>query len=200
MFIRSERLFLRPGWPEDRDELLALVADESVVRNLARAPWPYTADDARRFLDMPEDRFLPRFLITHPGAAGARLVGCVGLSEKHGEANLGYWIAREYWGQGFAGEATRAVLTLARSIGHKRIVASHFVDNPASGRVLEKAGFTRTGRIVEQFSQGRGMAYPAREYALEFDAPSDCDDDSDNRGVSSARMSAARLSPRRRAA
>lgn len=200
MFIRSERLFLRPGWPEDRDELLALVADESVIRNLSRAPWPYTAEDARRFLDSPQDRFLPRFLITCPGAGGARLLGCIGLSNMQGEANLGYWIAREHWGQGYASEATRAVLSLARSIGHKRIVASHFVDNPASGRVLEKAGFARTGRIVERFSQGRGMAYPAREYALEFDVPCDCDDDSDNRGVSSARMSSARVAPGRRAA
>jgi RimJ/RimL family protein N-acetyltransferase len=200
MFIRSERLFLRPGWPEDRDELLTLVADETVVRNLARAPWPYTADDARRFLDLPEDRFLPRFLITQPGAAGARLLGCVGLSEIQGEANLGYWIAREHWGQGFASEAARAVLSLARSIGHKRIVASHFIDNPASGRVLEKAGFARTGRIVDRFSQGRGTAYPSREYALEFDVPCDCDDDSDNRGVASARMSPARMPPRRHAA
>ena len=47
MFIRSERLFLRPGWPEDWQELLSRIADESVVRNLAKAPWPYTADDAR---------------------------------------------------------------------------------------------------------------------------------------------------------
>lgn len=199
MFIRSERLFLRPGWPEDREELLALIADETVVRNLAKVPWPYTGDDARRFLELPEDRFLPRFLITQPGATGARMLGCVGLSEIEGEASLGYWIARDDWGQGYASEAVRAILSLARSIGHKRIVATHFVDNPASGRVLEKAGFARTGRIVERFSQGRGMTYPAREYALEFDAPSDCDGDSDNGGLSSTRMSP-RISHRRRAA
>ncbi|TCM17300.1 RimJ/RimL family protein N-acetyltransferase [Novosphingobium sp. PhB165] len=200
MFIRSERLFLRPGWPEDREEFLALIADESVVRNLSRAPWPYTADDARRFLDLPQDLLLPRLLVTQPGAAGARLLGCIGLSEMHGEVNLGYWIARDHWGQGFASEAARAMLSMARAIGHRRIVANHFIDNPASGRVLEKAGFARTGRIVERFSTGREMTYPAREYALEFDAPSDCDSDSDNRGVSPARMSPARQAPRRRAA
>ena len=201
MFIRSERLFLRPGWPEDSAELLALIADKSVVRNLARAPWPYTAQDARRFLEAPQDHLLPRFLITQPGAEGARLLGCVGLSEIDDEANLGYWIARDQWGQGFASEAVSAVLSLARSIGHRRIVASHFVDNPTSGRVLEKAGFRRTGRIVERFSEGRGMAYPAREYALEFDAPCGCDDDgSDKAGVASARMPLSRMTPRRRAA
>ena len=40
MFIRSERLFLRPGWPEEWAELLALIDDQGVVRNLASAPWP----------------------------------------------------------------------------------------------------------------------------------------------------------------
>ncbi|MFC0682979.1 GNAT family N-acetyltransferase [Novosphingobium clariflavum] len=205
MFIRSERLFLRPGWPEDSAELLALIADKSVVRNLARAPWPYTADDARRFLEAPQDRLLPRFLITQPGAEGARLLGCVGLAEIDGEVSLGYWIARDQWGQGFASEAVGAVLALARSIGHRRIVASHFVDNPGSGRVLEKAGFERTGRIVERFSAGRGMAFPAREYALEFGEPCDCDDggngDGDGKaGISASRMALPGMSARRRAA
>lgn len=55
MFIRSERLFLRPGWPEDWAELLALIDDESVVRNLARAPWPYSPADARAFASQAAD-------------------------------------------------------------------------------------------------------------------------------------------------
>ena len=40
MFIRSKRLFLRPGWPEDWTELYTAINDEGVVRNLASAPWP----------------------------------------------------------------------------------------------------------------------------------------------------------------
>jgi RimJ/RimL family protein N-acetyltransferase len=182
MFVRSERLFLRPGWTEDQEEFLALIADEGVVRNLSRAPWPYTGEDARRFLDAAQDMLLPRFLITQPGAHGSRIVGCIGLSLLDGEVNLGYWIAREHWGQGFASEAARAVLSLARAIGHKRIVGSHFVDNPASGRVLEKVGFRPTGRVVERFSEGRGTSCLSREYAVEFDSPGDCDDDRPNPG------------------
>ncbi|WP_313434119.1 GNAT family N-acetyltransferase [Novosphingobium sp.] len=177
MFVRSERLFLRPGWPEDQDELLGLIADESVVRNLTRAPWPYTGEDARRFLDAPQDMMLPRFLITQPGAHGTRIIGCIGLSVLEGQTNLGYWIARDQWGQGFASEAVRAVLSLARAIGHKRIVASHFVDNPASGRVLEKSGFRPTGVVAERFSEGRGASCLSHEYAVDLDSPVNCDDD-----------------------
>ncbi len=49
MFIRSERLFLRLGWPEDWQELFGLIRDQGIVRNLARAPWPYTPEHAREF-------------------------------------------------------------------------------------------------------------------------------------------------------
>jgi RimJ/RimL family protein N-acetyltransferase len=179
VFIRSERLFLRPGWPEDWQELEPLIADEKVVRNLASAPWPYTGEDARRFLEMPQESLLPRFLVTVPGADGARMIGCVGLDRRCGDVELGYWIARDHWGKGYASEAARAVTSLARTLGHGRIVACHFLDNPASGRVLENVGFRRTGRIVERHSKARGMAYPAREYALELDAPGDFDGDMD---------------------
>ena len=113
MFIRSERLFLRPGWPEDWLDLLAAIDDEAVVKNLARAPWPYTAEDARSFLAQPQERMLPRFFITLPTAEGAQLIGSAGLSLDDGEVNLGYWIARKHWGQGYATEAARAVLSLS---------------------------------------------------------------------------------------
>lgn len=179
MFIRSERLFLRPGWPEDWEDVLGLIGDEAVVRNLANAPWPYTGEDARSFLMLPEEQGLPRFLITVPGASGAAIVGGVGLNRTDTVPELGYWIARDHWGRGYASEAAKAVTALARTLGHERVAATHFIDNPASGRVLEKAGFRRTGRVAERFSSGRGKACPAREYELVFTASGDCSDGDD---------------------
>lgn len=176
VFIRSERLFLRPGWPEDWQELEPLIADEGVVRNLASVPWPYTGEDARRFLELPEQHRLPRFLVTLPDADGARMIGCTGLDRRGDEIELGYWIARDHWGKGYASEAARAVTKLARTLGHGRIMASHFLDNPASGRVLENAGFRRTGRILDRYSKARRTTYPAREYMLDLEAPAGCDD------------------------
>ena len=61
------------------------------------------------------------------------------------------------------------------TLGHQRIVAHHYIDNLPSGRVLEKVGFRRTGRVVERFSQGRGYASPSREHEVVFEAPADCD-------------------------
>lgn len=177
MFMRSERLFLRPGWPEEWEELLALIDDEEVVRNLARAPWPYTADDAKAFARQQHERLLPNFFVTLPGAEGARLIGSVGLSRDGDDVQLGYWIGRPYWGQGYATEAARALLSLAGALGHQRLVADHFVDNPASGRVLRKLGFCPTGVVRNRFSLGRGGEAPARQLALVLGERSDCDDD-----------------------
>lgn len=169
MFMRSERLFLRPAWPEDWQELLTRVADEGVVRNLAKVPWPYTAEDARWFASQPQDQRLPHFFITLPTSAEpARLIGCIGFAADDDEIELGYWLAREYWGQGYASEAARAVIGLARTLGYRRLVAGHFIDNPASGRVLRKVGFRPTGQIRQRFSLARGTEVASIEHELEL--------------------------------
>ena len=173
VFHRSDRLLLRPIWPEDWRGVLTGISDEGVVRNLARAPWPYREQDARDFAALPVDPMYPRFLITR--ARDAQVVGCIGIDpapaedgEETGTAEIGYWIARPFWGQGFATEAGRAVLEIARTLGYTRVVGSHFLDNPASGKVLEKLGFQPTGRVVERHSCGRGERAPTAEFALEF--------------------------------
>lgn len=168
MFHRSERLLLRPIWPEDWQALLAGIADEGVVRNLARAPWPYREQDARDFAAQPDEPLHPRFLITR--AADAQAVGCIGFGPMGEAANdagaleLRYWIARPHWGQGYATEAGAAVLQIAAILGHHELVASHFLDNPASGRVLRKLGFEPTGRVEPRWSCGRGAHADTAQY------------------------------------
>lgn len=167
MFHRTERLFLRPAFPEDSAAILAGIGEESIVRNLARAPWPYQLADANAFAAMPQDVRLPHFLVTIPGTG---VVGSAGLGEHDGEAELGYWIARDHWGRGIATEAAGAVLKIARTLGHRRIVAGHFTDNPASGKVLRKLGFLPTGRPGKRFSLARGQMVESIEYALDLEA------------------------------
>ena len=169
MFHISQRLLLRPVWPEDWQCVLNGIADEGVVRNLAKAPWPYRESDAREFTALPIEPHFPRFLITR--ARDAALVGCIGIDRSDAfddGAELGYWIARQHWGQGYATEAGRAVLEIARTLGYGRVMAMHFLDNPASGRVLEKLGFVPTGSVTKRHSCARGEEALAREFALEF--------------------------------
>jgi RimJ/RimL family protein N-acetyltransferase len=168
MFIRTERLFLRPGWIEDAPELARAIAHEPVVRMLARAPWPYTEADARAFLDLPEDPRLPSLLVTLPDEHG-RIVGGCGLHRgESGEVEVGYWITPERWDRGYAREALGGLLRATPLLGHRRIAARHALDNPASGKVLRANGFRPTGRTARYHSLGRAEEVSSVEYALQL--------------------------------
>jgi RimJ/RimL family protein N-acetyltransferase len=169
MFARTDRLLLRPGWAEDAPALAQAIGDELIVRNLAVVPWPYSLRDAEAFLAAPRDPLLPSLLIFERTAGAPLLVGSCALGRRaSGSVELGYWIARPHWGQGFATEAGRALLAIARALGLERLEASHFLDNPASGRVLEKLGFRSSGLIAPRLSCARGTEIPARYFRLEL--------------------------------
>lgn len=169
MFARTERLLLRPGWKEDAPALARAIADEAIVRNLANAPWPYGLNEALAFLDAPKDPVLPTFLLLKRTDGAPELIGACGFGRKpHGGVEIGYWIARPHWGQGYAVEAGRQLIDIARTLGLPRLEAGHFVDNPASGRVLEKLGFQPTGRTAPRHSCARGSAQLCKLFTLEL--------------------------------
>ena len=80
MFARTTRLLLRPSWPEDAAELHRAIADEGIVRNLARAPWPYTHEEAVRFATMNHDESYPAFLLMLRTDGAPRLIGACGFN------------------------------------------------------------------------------------------------------------------------
>jgi RimJ/RimL family protein N-acetyltransferase len=177
MFARTPRLLLRPGFPEDAPALAAAMADELVVRNLATAPWPYTLRDAEAFLASPRDPILPSLLIFERTDGAPRLAGACGLGRRpSGSVELGYWIARGQWGRGFATESGRALIDIARTLGFASLEAGHFVDNPASGRVLEKLGFQPIGVTAPRRSCARGTEAPAKLYRLALRAEQDANE------------------------
>lgn len=174
MFIRSQHLFLRPVWAEDWADLLAGAGDEAVARNLAAVPWSYGEREARAFAAVPQDPRFPHFLITHlDGNGAARAVGCIALNagaraDGLRETALGFWIARAHWGKGYATEAARALLALAPLLGHRRVIASTYRDNPACARVLRKLGFYATGEVSERTSPARGTSALAVTFAIDL--------------------------------
>ena len=169
MFARTERLLLRPGWAEDASALAQAIADEMIVRNLATAPWPYRLRDAEAFLAAPRDPVLPTFLIFERTDAAPELVGSCGLGRRpSGAVEMGYWIARGHWGRGFATEASRALIDIARTLGFGQLEGSHFIDNPASGRVLEKLGFQPLGITAPRMSCARGVEAASRLLRLQL--------------------------------
>jgi RimJ/RimL family protein N-acetyltransferase len=173
MFARTERLLLRPGWMQDAPALFEAVADEGIVRNLASAPWPYTPADAEAFLTTERDAGAASALIFLRTEGAPRLAGSIGIGRRpDGELEFGYFIARRFWGQGFATEAGRAMLAFARdSLRLRKLNAGYFLDNPASGRVLEKLGFRPTGVVAPRYSAGRREAAPSRLLELDLADP-----------------------------
>jgi RimJ/RimL family protein N-acetyltransferase len=163
MFARTRRLTLRPGWPEDAVALCRAIAREEVVRNLAVVPWPYARGDAEAFLARPRGPSEVFLLILSHEADHPLIVGGIGISPVAEGHELGYWLTPEAWGRGYATEAGRAMVDIARHcLGLKRLVSGHFIDNPASGRVLTKLGFHPAGEIARRFSSGRGREVSCR--------------------------------------
>jgi len=156
MFARTERLLLRPGWLEDAPVVYEAINDHDIVRMLARAPWPYTLKDAEQWIESEIDPLRPAFLLFERTNSAPVFIGSAGLGRNdEGKTEMGYWLRRSHWGSGFATEAGRAVLEIAKALGHNRISAGHFTDNPASGQVLRKLGFHATGQIEQRQTRGR---------------------------------------------
>lgn len=181
MFIRTERLFLRPAWEEDAAALTRAIAHAPVAQMLSRVPWPYEERDAVAWIGAPRDPRLPGLLVTLPDAGGAVIGGC-GL---HRTADglppeVGYWITPAAQGRGYAQEALTGLLAIARMVGHQQLRGRHMADNPASGRVLMAAGFRPTGAMGTCASLARGTAVPSIEYQADL---TDADGDTPMRPV-----------------
>ena len=178
MFARTPRLLLRPGFPEDAPALASAIADKAIVMNLAGPPWPFHVRDAEAYLARARDPILPCLLVFERTDAAPQLVGECGLARRpSGAVELGYWIATPLWGQGFATEACTALIAIARALGLERLEGSHFLDNPASGRVLEKLGFEPLGIVAPRHSCARGADVPARLMRLTLSGAATADEE-----------------------
>ena len=166
MFARTQRLTLRPGWPEDAPALAAAIGHWDVAKRLARLPWPYTIDHAESWLTAPAEPDNVSLLIYAHEHEVPWLVGGVGLHPSGDELEIGYWLTPAAWGRGYATEAGYAMVGIARhALGRRRLVSGHFTDNPDSGRVLRKLGFEQTG-LEQRDCLARGEKVECATFAL----------------------------------
>ncbi len=149
--LRTERLVLRPCRASDAPRVRELAGEREVADSTLTIPHPYPDGEAEAWIAMQEPAFrlgeMAVFAITMPDDT---LVGAVGLKleEDSGIAELGYWVGVPYWGNGYATEASNAVLDYGfESLVLGRIWARAFARNPASSRVLEKVGMRHEGTL-----------------------------------------------------
>jgi len=145
MYLVTAIATLRPWSVTDAESVARHANNPRVAAGMRDAfPYPYTLGDAHRFIAMAmETKNL--FLAIETGGEAVGGIGIHYLEDVyHGTGEIGYWLSESFWGQGIVTEAVRslvpAVFTETNLI---RIQAGIFESNPASARVLEKAGFLR---------------------------------------------------------
>ncbi|NEM07475.1 GNAT family N-acetyltransferase [Geodermatophilus normandii] len=156
-------LLLRPWRAGDAPAVLAGLTDP-VTRMWSNPGALTTLDDAREWVARRADRSSGR----HAGwavvdAAGGGLLGSVNvhaIDREQGDAEIGYWTVPAARGRGVAPIAVDAAVRWAfASLPVDRIELVHAVENTASGRVAEKAGFTFEGRLRRSYRYGDGVKH-----------------------------------------
>ena len=152
--IKNERFMLRPYRKSDAPALARNINDPQIYRFTLHIPYPYRLSDATTWFK----KIIPEYRKANPRCVhfaieiGGEVVGCVGLSniEPCHKTEIGYWLARTYWGQGIVPEAVKLVTVFAfKKMKLRRVYAYTFVPNKQSARVLQKNGFKREGLMTE---------------------------------------------------
>ena len=149
--METERILLRPWRESDAETLFKYASDPEVG---PKAGWPPHKSVAES-LEIIRTLFSGEGMWAVEWKETGEPIGCVGylpaaasnlqIAEDQGE--VGYWIARPFWGRGICTEAMQLVVDYCiREKGFVTLWGSYFPDNPASGRVMEKCGFTDTGQ------------------------------------------------------
>lgn len=151
--LRTERLVLRAFGDADAADTTRLAGDRDVASGTLRIPHPYTEEMAREWIASLASEFEKKTSVTFAVTlTSGALIGAISLviAREFDRAELGYWIGKPYWGQGYATEAGRAVLAYGfGKLGLNKIFAYHFSRNPASGRVMQKLGMAHEGHLKQ---------------------------------------------------
>jgi RimJ/RimL family protein N-acetyltransferase len=164
--IVTERLLLRRFRRSDAALIELYASDPRVARMTERIPHPYPPGLAESFVRRvaPGAAGEVGWAIDAGADAGNGLIGTIMLRlPEPGVARIGYWLAPACWGTGYASEAAEAVVGFARDAGMREVTARVFQDNPASVRVLLRAGFAYVDD-GEVYSVARGTVVPTHNY------------------------------------
>ena len=148
--METERLLLRPWRESDAPALFKYASDPEVG---PRAGWP-PHKSVEESLEIIRTVFSGEGMWAVVLKTSGEVIGCVGylpasssnLKIEDNHAEVGYWVARPYWGQGICTEAMKKVVDYCFHVkGFSVLWGDYFPENPASGRVMEKCGFRNTG-------------------------------------------------------
>lgn len=165
--IPGDGFALRRWHMDDIDSLIHHANDERVSRTVSdRFPWPYTRDDAHRFLaGKVVDPDTPVFAIEVEGSVCGGIGARPGTGERAHSAEFGYWLGRAFWGKGLMSRVVGVYAPwLVRELRLYRLWASVLDGNPASAGVLLRNGFVEEG-VNRQAVLKRGRLHDLRIFA-----------------------------------
>ncbi len=172
--LRTARLLLRPPRASDVAPFHRLINEWEICRHLPDAPFPYPADLAAEWIAAAAaDRAARRaeqFALIE--AQSGNLLGIAGLRLAKGQksAELGYWLGRAHWRQGYALEATRRLVEWGfAALPIAQMTATVAADNEASLAVLRQLGFAPAGKGARVFLCRPGQKLPVRHFVRERD-------------------------------
>jgi RimJ/RimL family protein N-acetyltransferase len=166
MEITTDRLRLRALDSADAAALVTYLNDWEVARWLARPPYPYSPQDAAAFILFMQQRHEADhpLLFALAELGSGRLIGTIGIEPGGaGGGELGYWVGRPHWGQGYGREAARAAIAHAAAAGLAGLTAFAHPENARSARLLEGCGFRADGT---ELRDGRHGPMPMRRFLL----------------------------------
>lgn len=151
--INTKRLILNPPDDKDAPAIVRILNNKIYAQNTLNIPFPYTAAHAKSWIHLAKEGLNNQrsyiFAIRFKDAQ--QLIGGIALEKdvRFNKAELGYWLAEDYWNNGYTTEAVKAVIAFGwKQLHLKRIFATHFDNNGASGKVLEKAGMKKEGLLT----------------------------------------------------
>jgi [ribosomal protein S5]-alanine N-acetyltransferase len=153
----ARRLVLRPFDLSDASDLQRLAGDFAIADTTAAIPHPYPDGAAEAWIAAHKDEFINNKMLALAITLKetGELAGCVSILDIDKTSNsgeLGYWIAKDLWGQGYCTEAASAIIKYGfEEMNLNRIHAKHLVRNPASGSVMKKLGMTQEGYLWKAF-------------------------------------------------
>jgi RimJ/RimL family protein N-acetyltransferase len=167
--LETERLLLRPLRADDGPAIAAKIDNYEICKNLSRVPYPYHLSDAEEFLDWAlQLDHRSAFRVINLKQQPDDLIGLISydwMQDKQ-KAELGYWLVQEHWGKGLMTEAARTMVDLAFTQSNLDSLSScYFNENPASGKVLSRAGFQVSGTCMN-YSKARGEEVPVTTMVL----------------------------------
>lgn len=143
--IETERVYLTKFKLSDAKRVAKICNDENLTRYLP-LPYPYTLEMAKEWISSQKTdlKHLDYAVISKETN---QLIGSISLSDKgDGCKELGYWLAPECHGKGIMTETAQCLISYAfEKLGVHKIIAKHYIENPASGKVMQKCGMNVVG-------------------------------------------------------